>query len=116
DEDEYPIGQFFEASPHMNLLLYPTAVRFKRRHKLSPKQFQYLEGCVARDAPDRVPKFKKNNDKPLLYVSFGSLGSGDTELLKRLIAVIGKLPLRALVNVGDYLGQYTDIPDNVLID
>jgi MGT family glycosyltransferase len=116
DEDEYPIGQFFEASPHMNLLLYPTAVKFKRRHELSPKQFQYLEGCVRRDAPYKVPKFKKNNDKPLLYVSFGSLGSGDTQLLKRLIAVIGKLPLRALVNVGDYLDQYTDIPDNVLID
>ena len=30
----------------MNLLLYPTAVKFKRRHKLPAKQFQYLEGCV----------------------------------------------------------------------
>ena len=61
----------------------------------------------------KVPTFKANNDKPLLYVSFGSLGSGDTELLKRLIGVIGKMPVRALVNVGDYMDQYSDIPDNV---
>ncbi|CAN5172319.1 glycosyltransferase [soil metagenome] len=115
-EAEYPLGQFFEASPYMNLLLYPTAVKFKRRHKLSPRQFQYLEGCVRKEAPYTVPHFNANNDKPLLYVSFGSLGSGDTELLKRLIAVIGKLPVRALVNVGDYLDQYTDILDNVILD
>jgi UDP:flavonoid glycosyltransferase YjiC (YdhE family) len=31
-----------------------------------------------------VPKFK-TNDEPLLYVSFGSLASGDADLLKRLI-------------------------------
>jgi UDP:flavonoid glycosyltransferase YjiC (YdhE family) len=26
------------------------------------------------------------------------------------------MPVRALVNVGDYIDQYTDIPENVLID
>jgi MGT family glycosyltransferase len=115
-EKKYPLGQFFEASPHMNILLYPSAVKFKRKHKLSPKRFQYLEGCVRKDAAYKVPTFKANNDRPLLYVSFGSLGSGDTDLLKRLIATIGKLPVRALVNVGDYMDQYANIPDNVIID
>ena len=33
-EDPYPIGQFFEASPYMNLLLYPEPVKFKRRQPL----------------------------------------------------------------------------------
>jgi MGT family glycosyltransferase len=100
----------------MNILLYPSAVKFKRKHKLSPKQFQYLEGCVRKEAAFKVPAFKAHDDKPLLYVSFGSLGSGDTELLKRLIKTLSKLPVRALVNVGDYIDQYTDIPDNVIID
>ena len=115
-ERKYPLGQFFEASPHMNILLYPSAVKFKRRHKLPARQFQYLEGCVRKDKPCDVPRFKANNDKPLLYVSFGSLGSGDTDLLKRLIASLGKMPVRALVNVGDYKDQYSDIPPNVIID
>ena len=113
---KYPVGQFFEASPHMNILLYPSAVKFKRKHKLPAKQFQYLEGCVRKEAAYRIPAFKANNDKPLLYVSYGSLGSGDTELLKRVIKVIGAMPVRALVNVGDYMDQYTDIPDNVIIN
>ncbi len=115
-EKKYPLGQFFEASPHMNILLYPSAVKFRRRHKLPAKQFQYLEGCVRRETSYKIARFTTNNDKPLLYVSYGSLGSGDTELLKRVIAVIGTMPVRALVNVGDYMDQYTDIPANVIID
>jgi MGT family glycosyltransferase len=90
-------------------------VKFKRRHRLSPRQFQYLEGCVRKEVAYKVPKFKKNNDKPLLYVSFGSLGSGDVDLLKRLIVTLGKLPVRALVNVGDYIEQYEYVPSNVHI-
>ena len=40
NEEAYPIGQFFEPSPYMNLLLYPSAVKFKRRKPLPAKQFQ----------------------------------------------------------------------------
>ena len=115
-EAPYPIGQFFEASPFMNLLLYPEPVKFKRRHALDPKRFQYLEGCVRTEKPYEVPRFAKNNDGPLIYVSFGSLGAGDTELLKRIIAAIGKTRYRALVNVGGYQAQYSDVPPNVIID
>ena len=114
-EKKYPLGQFFEASPHMNILLYPSAVKFKRKHKLPARQFQYLEGCVRKEAAYTIPQFAINNGMPLLYVSYGSLGSGDTELLKRVIKTIATLPVRALVNVGDYMDQYDDIPANVII-
>ncbi len=112
-EAPYPLGQFFEASPYLNLLLYPEPVRFERRNPLDPRTFHYLEGCVRVDAPYEVPNFEVNNRAPLLYVSFGSLGSGDTALLKRIIALIGKLPYRALVNVGDYIDAYDAPPPNV---
>jgi MGT family glycosyltransferase len=115
-EDKYPIGQFFEASPHLNLLLYPEAVKFDRTHPLNPKQFQYLEGCVRKEAAYNVPAFGKNNDGPLLYVSFGSLGAGDTDLLKRIIATLANTPYRALVNVGGYKDQYADVPSNVIVE
>ncbi len=113
DEAPYPLGQFFEASPHLNLLLYPQPVKFKRRHALDPKRFQYLEGCVRQEVDYEVPQFHSQNDKPLLYISFGSLGSGDTALLKRIIEVVAELPYRALVNVGDYASEYSNIPSNV---
>jgi len=114
-EAAYPVGQFFEASPYLNLLLYPEAVKFTRSHPLPPSQFQYLEGCVRNEAPYAVPAFGANADGPLIYISFGSLGAGDTDLLKRLIAVVGRSRYRALVNVGDYMGEYTGVPPNVVI-
>ncbi len=116
-EAAYPIGEFFEASPHMNLMLYPEPVKFKRANPLDPARFQYLEGCVRQEAAYEVPDFPGYNDKPLLYVSFGSLGSGDVGLLKRIIAVLGQMPLRGLVNVGDYQDQYdpAELPANVHI-
>ena len=115
-EAAYPIGQFFEASPYLNLLLYPEAVKFNRRHPLDSAKFQYLEGCVRKEAAYEVPAFAKNNDGPLVYVSFGSLGAGDIDLLKRIITAIGDSRFRALVNVGGYKDSYTDVPGNVIIE
>ncbi|MEI8323992.1 MAG: glycosyltransferase [Betaproteobacteria bacterium] len=114
-EAAYPLGQFFEASPFLNLLLYPQAVKFKRAHPLPPERFQYLEGCVRQEKPYEVPQFAANNDSPLVYLSFGSLGAGDVPLLKRLIEALGQFPCRALVNVGGYQDQYGEMPPNVQI-
>jgi len=111
----YPTGEFFEPSPHLNLLLYPEPVKFARSKPLDPAHFQYLEGCVRQEEPYEVPTFGANDDAPLLYVSYGSLGAGDTELLKRVIAAVGKMPVRALVNVGDYEDEYGALPENVRI-
>lgn len=114
-EQPYPLGTFFEASPYMNLLLYPDPVKFERRHPLPAERFHYLQGCVRSDKAYEIPEFRANHDKPLLYVSFGSLGSGDVALLQRLITAVGKLPYRALFNVGEHLEKYPELPDNVLI-
>ncbi|QEX24842.1 glycosyl transferase family 1 [Hypericibacter adhaerens] len=112
----YELGEFFETSPYLNLLLYPKHLRFKRRHALDPKRFQYLDGCVRDEGEYKVPKFAANEGKPLIYVSFGSLGSADVELYKRMIALFGRLPYRFLMNVGDYIDQYHDVPGNVHLE
>ncbi len=115
-EAPYPLGQFFETSPYLNLLLYPEPVKFKRSRALDPDTFQYLEGCVRQEQPYTIPEFKINRDKPLVYVSFGSLGSGDTPTLQRLVRALGAVPLRVLVNVGGYLDAYKEVPANVIMD
>jgi MGT family glycosyltransferase len=111
----YPLGQFFEASPHLNLLLYPKPLAFRRRQALDPARFQYLEGCVRDEGTYTVPPFARNDGAPLIYLSYGSLGSTDVDLIKRQIDVLGRLPYRALVNVGDYADAYTDLPGNVQV-
>jgi MGT family glycosyltransferase len=115
-EAPYPLGQFFEASPYLNLLLYPEAVKFHRSQLLDPEQFQYLEGCVRQEQSYTVPQFTFNSDKPLVYVSFGSLGCGDIKTLQKLIGALGQLPIRALVNVGANLDAYSEVPANVILD
>lgn len=115
-ESSYPLGQFFEASPYMNLLLYPEPLQYRRKNPLDGEKFQYLEGCVRTDENYEVPQFGKNNESPLIYLSFGSLGAGDTELLKRMIGVLGGMDCRVLVNIGDYGDAYGSIPDNVHIE
>ncbi|WP_422031210.1 glycosyltransferase [Roseovarius sp.] len=114
-EDPYPTGEFFEESPYLNLLLYPAPVKFNREKPLDPDRFKYLEGCVRTEKPYDVPDFGDYNDKPLLYVSFGSLGAGDTDQIKKIIDFLGKQPYRALVNVGDYEAEYdkATMPKNV---
>jgi UDP:flavonoid glycosyltransferase YjiC (YdhE family) len=97
----------------MNLLLYPKAVGFERRNPLDPDRFQYLEGCVRKEAPYQIPEFSVSQAWPLLYVSFGTLGAGDIGLMKRLISTLGRLPYRVLLNVGDYLAEYTEVPANI---
>ena len=114
--DAYPLGQFFEASPYMNLLLYPKPLAFKRRAPLNPDQFQYLEGCVRNEGHYQVPTFKMNEGKPLIYVSYGSLGAADIDLYKQLLSCFAKLPYRFLMNVGEYIGEYKDVPPNVHLE
>jgi MGT family glycosyltransferase len=114
-ERPYPLGEFFETSPYMNLMLYPKQLQFKRRDPLDPNRFQYLEGCVREDKPYRMPTFEKNADKPLLYLSSGSMNTADADLIKRQIELIGRLPYRALVNVGDAMEEYDALPGNVQI-
>lgn len=115
-EAAYPVGQFFEASPYLNLLLYPEAVKFRRSQPLDPARFQYLEGCVRQEQAYTIPQFRSNSDKPLVYVSFGSLGCGDTKTLQKLIGALAQLPVRALINVGGYLEAYSDVPGNIILD
>jgi MGT family glycosyltransferase len=112
----YPLGEFFEASPYMNLLLYPKPLRYKRKRPLNPRRFQYLEGCVRDEGRYDVPSFKACQGRPLIYVSFGSLGAADVDLYKRMIALFGRLPYRFLMNVGDYMAGYGPPPANVHLE
>ncbi len=112
----YALGEFFEASPYMNLLLYPKPLRFKRRRPLDPKRFQYLDGCVRNEGSYKVPAFPGHDGKPLVYVSYGSLGAADIDLYRRMIALFARLPYRFLMNVGDYKGEYGEPPANVRLE
>ena len=110
-----PSGMFLEPSPWLNLLLTPEIVKRQRATPLDAKKFDYLEGCVREEGPFDVPVLPRNGG-PLVYVSFGSLGAMDVELMERMIAVFSTLPARFLVNVGGFRDTYRSVPDNVFVD
>ncbi|MGQ0564931.1 MAG: nucleotide disphospho-sugar-binding domain-containing protein [Gemmobacter sp.] len=109
-----PAGQFLEPSPTLNLLLAPEPVRYRRARPLAPPQWVFLDGCVRQEAPYEVPVLPAN-DGPLVYLSFGSLGAIDTDLIGRMIRVFATLPARFLVNVGHRIEAYRQVPDNVYL-
>lgn len=111
-----PAGEFLAPSPHLNLLLSPEIVRFRREKPLDPKTFVYLDGCVRQEAPYSLPTFAAGNDQPLVLASFGSLGAMDFEMMQRMIGVFAVLPYRFVANVGPWRDQYGAVPDNVMIE
>ncbi|PWE57474.1 glycosyl transferase family 1 [Metarhizobium album] len=111
-----PVNEFLEESPYLNLLLSPEIVRFDRAEPLDPQRFVYLDGCVRHEAPYTMPAFAARQDKPVIYVSFGSLGAMDVAMIKRMIATFSDLPYRFLVNVGPWRDDYGLVPDNVYLD
>lgn len=107
-----PDRLFLEPSPTLNLILSPAPVRYPRDRALPADRFVFLEGCVRRENHYDPPRFPQN-DGPLVYVSFGSLGAVDTGLIKRMIDVFETIPARFLVNVGAVIEAYDRVPDNV---
>lgn len=110
-----PPGSFLEPSPSLNLLLTPDIVRRQRAAPLDPARYVYLEGCVRTEGPYEVPVFPRDAG-PLVYMSFGSLGSTDVDLIERMLKVFAAMPARFLVNVGNLRDAYRAVPDNVHLD
>jgi MGT family glycosyltransferase len=109
-----PPGEFLETSPHLNLLLAPEAVRHQRQHPLPEDLFVFLEGCVREEARFDPPPLPVN-EGPIIYLSFGSLGAIDTDLIGRMIEVFASFPARFYVNVGGFLESYQSVPNNVYL-
>lgn len=109
-----PQGQFLETSDWLNVLLAPSLVRFTRAEPLPEERFVYLEGCVREEVAFEPPVLPRN-EGPLVYMSFGSLGAVDTAQIKRMIEVFAEIRARFFVNVGGFLDEYRQVPDNVFL-
>ncbi|HNB29078.1 MAG TPA: glycosyltransferase, partial [Alphaproteobacteria bacterium] len=109
-------GEFLQQSPWLNLLLTPEAIAYQRRQPLDPRRFAYIGGAVRSEAPYELPYFPQHNDKPLIYVGFGSLGAADTDLFRRLIETFAAAPYRVLMSVGPYKDSYEHVPDNIHLE
>ena len=101
-----PDLDFIHTSEHLNLYLYPEAIDYTDRRPL-PSTWQRLDSSVrATDEPFSVPESLRDGDGSLIYLSLGSLGSADVELMRRLVDVLSRSPHRFIVSKGPQHDQY----------
>jgi MGT family glycosyltransferase len=91
-----PQYEFMHTSPLLNLYLYPDEVDYARAQPLDGSWHNLQTSVRDTDAPWEPPQ----GDGPLLYLSLGSLGSGDVELMRTLIATLADVPARIVVSKG----------------
>jgi MGT family glycosyltransferase len=103
-----PGMEFIHESPYLNLYLYPPAIDYARARPLAPT-WHNLGACVrATDEPWEAD----GGDGSLLYLSLGSLGSGDVELMRALIDSLSTGRHRVIVSKGPQHDQIT-LADNM---
>jgi len=96
---------FIWESPWLNLYLYPSAADYRRERQLAPT-WHRLESCVrASDAEWPVPHGLRADGGGLVYLSLGSLGSADVELMQRLVDVMGRTRHGVIVSKGPLADQ-----------
>jgi MGT family glycosyltransferase len=95
-----PELEFMHESPWLNLYLYPTEIDYPREKALGEKWTQ-LETCV-RDTDEawQPPLGFEDGDGKLIYLSLGSLGSADVDLMQRLIDTLADTHYRVIVSMG----------------
>ena len=95
-----PPGEFIWQSPYLNLYLYPAIADYRRLHSLA-SNWHRLDSCVRdTDEPFQIPSELRTGGGKLIYLSLGSLGSGDVELMNHLIAVLARSRQRVIVSKG----------------
>jgi MGT family glycosyltransferase len=101
-----PELEFIHSSPWLNLYLYPDEIDYARARPLDG--WHNLQASVrATDASWSLPEPLAAGHGPIVYLSLGSLGSGDVELMQTLIDSLAESRYRVIVSMGaqhDQLG------------
>jgi MGT family glycosyltransferase len=94
-----PDLEFIHESDALNLSVFPGVADYPRARPLA-RTWHRLESSVRdTEVAFEVPA-SLDGDGALIYLSLGSLGSADVELMRRLVEVLGRTPHRYIVSKG----------------
>ncbi|MFZ1992586.1 MAG: nucleotide disphospho-sugar-binding domain-containing protein [Solirubrobacteraceae bacterium] len=106
-----PAMEMIHESPWLNLYLYPRELDYPRGVALG-RTWHNLHTCVrTTDAPWSPPEDPQR--RRLVYLSLGSLGSADLELMRRLVELLADTPHRYIVSRGPRHDEY-ELADNMI--
>ena len=108
-----PELEFMHASETLNLYVYPEVVDYIDARPLD-SMWRRLDSSVrATDGAFELPE--SIADRPagsaLIYLSLGSLGGADVELMRRLVAILADSPHRYIVSKGPQYEAYELAPN-----
>jgi MGT family glycosyltransferase len=95
-----PRYDFIHESPWLNLYVYPEAIDYPRARPLGPHWRNLQASVRATDSAWDIPEAMRDGTDPLIYLSMGSLGSADVELMRKLIGELAPQPYRVIVSKG----------------
>jgi len=105
-------GEFIHESGTLNLYVYPEEIDYARATPLAPT-WHRLGTCVRRtDGSTELPAHVAEGEGALVYLSLGSLGSADVDLMKRLVEVLSRAPHRFVVSKGPQASEF-ELADNM---
>lgn len=104
--------EFIHRSAHANLYLYPHVADYARRHPLDDTWVRLESSVRSTDEPFTVPDQLRDGHGALIYLSLGSLGSADVDLMRRLVAALAGTPHRYIVSKGPRHDEYA-LADNM---
>jgi len=110
-----PDLEFIHSSAEANLYVYPRAADYTDRRPL-PETWTRLQSSVrSTDAEYRMDEriLSRPPGSRLIYLSLGSLGSADVDLMRRLVDVLGRTPHTYIVSKGPQHDQYELAPNMV---
>src|SRR6188472_2000860 len=86
-----PDLEFIHASEHLNMYVYPEALDYTDARPLDATWHRLESSVRTTDAPFELPSAVRDRpaDSALIYLSLGSLGSADVDLMRRLVESLG---------------------------
>lgn len=110
-----PDLEFIHQSDHANLYVYPREADYLAERPLDNTWVRMDSSVRTTDEPYVVPAEVANRPKgsALIYLSLGSLGGADVDLMKRLVDVLGRTEHRYIVSKGPQHDQY-ELADNMV--
>jgi MGT family glycosyltransferase len=108
-----PDLEFVHTSEHANLYVYPAEADYVDARPLDDTWHRLDSSVRATDASFEVPRaLADRGDAGLVYLSLGSLGSADVDLMRRLVDVLGRSRHRFIVSMGPRHDEYS-LPANM---
>ncbi|MDQ1617300.1 MAG: hypothetical protein QOJ60_3239 [Actinomycetota bacterium] len=103
-----PDLEFIHESAHANLYVYPAEADYTDHRPLGRTWHRIDSSVRETDAEAGVPVavLDRPDDSALCYLSLGSLGGADIDLMRRLVDVLSRTPHRYVVSKGP---QHADL-------